>query len=599
MRRVAAWMLAFGLVISPAASAATGTDTDKAASDSKKSDSAKKDGKNDTKNSTPAAPSNAEIAAEVEQLRQLLKEQSEQIAELRAALARRDGSAPSAPSANASAAPTAATGSSSTGLSAANSPSPAIPAADPSAPPAARQENKESPLSFRIGGAEFTPGGFVDFENIFRSTNTGNSAATNFWAIPFSNTVGGHLTEFRSTAQNSRFNIKVHDKFGMNDITGYLEMDFVGNDAVNAFVTSNSHTDRLRLYWLDLKRGKWEFLGGQSWGLMTPNRVGVSPLPADVFTTFSEDTNVHVGIPWTRAAQFRAAYHFNDHFVWAAGIENPQQFIGQGAEVVFPFAFNAQLSTQVDAANNNPGAPNVAPDFLTKFAYDNSYSGRHFHVEAGGLLTTVKITNIPNVPNATFVTHSSVGGGVEFGFSFELAKNFSVVANGLWGTGIGRYMIGMGPQFVVRPVQIGPGQFDLQTSMVHSGNGLGGFEWRPTPKTQFGAYYGGVYFQRNAFADPTSPIILGTPISCQPDQPLTTSPCIGFGYLNSANIANKSIQEGTIDWTQTFWSSEQHGKLQFVTQASYLTRAPWFVPLGAPKNAHLTMGFVSLRYVLP
>src|SRR5262249_26125090 len=28
-----------------------------------------------------------------------------------------------------------------------------------------------SPLSFRIGGTEFTPGGFVDFENIFRTTN--------------------------------------------------------------------------------------------------------------------------------------------------------------------------------------------------------------------------------------------------------------------------------------------------------------------------------------------------------------------------------------------------------------------------------------------
>src|SRR5262245_17212018 len=26
---------------------------------------------------------------------------------------------------------------------------------------------KASPLSFRIGGADFTPGGFVDFENVF------------------------------------------------------------------------------------------------------------------------------------------------------------------------------------------------------------------------------------------------------------------------------------------------------------------------------------------------------------------------------------------------------------------------------------------------
>jgi hypothetical protein len=32
---------------------------------------------------------------------------------------------------------------------------------------------------------------------------------------------------------------------------------------------------------------------------------------------------------------------------------------------------------------------------------------------------------------------------------------------------------------------------------------------------------------------------------------------------------------------------------------SYLTRAPWFVAPDAPKNAHLTMAYVALRYVLP
>src|SRR5579872_4387460 len=65
-------------------------------------------------------------------------------------------------------------------------------------------EKKESPLSVRIGGAEFTPGGFVDFTNIFRSTNTGNPGGTNFFAIPYSNTVAGHLTEFRMTPSTSR-----------------------------------------------------------------------------------------------------------------------------------------------------------------------------------------------------------------------------------------------------------------------------------------------------------------------------------------------------------------------------------------------------------
>src|SRR5258708_37798437 len=154
---------------------------------------------------------------------------------------------------------------------------------------------KESPLSFRIGAADFTPGGFVDFENIFRSTNTGNVAGTNFWAIPFSNTVNGHLTEFRSTGQYSRFNIKVHTKYGENDVTGFVEFDFNGNDAANVFVTSNPHTDRLRHYWVDLRRGKWEFMGGQGWGLLTANRNRLSPVSADVFTTFNEHASHNIG----------------------------------------------------------------------------------------------------------------------------------------------------------------------------------------------------------------------------------------------------------------------------------------------------------------
>ena len=62
------------------------------------------------------------------------------------------------------------------------------------------EKPKESPLSFRIGGTDFTPGGFVDFENVFRTTNTGGSTTTAFGTIPFSNTVQGHLTEFRSPA---------------------------------------------------------------------------------------------------------------------------------------------------------------------------------------------------------------------------------------------------------------------------------------------------------------------------------------------------------------------------------------------------------------
>ena len=46
------------------------------------------------------------------------------------------------------------------------------------------EQPKSSPLSFRIGGTEFTPGGFVDFENVFRTTNTGGSTTHRFWRDP-------------------------------------------------------------------------------------------------------------------------------------------------------------------------------------------------------------------------------------------------------------------------------------------------------------------------------------------------------------------------------------------------------------------------------
>ena len=155
--------------------------------------------------------------------------------------------------------------------------------------------------SFKLGSAVLTPGGFVDFENVFRTTNTQNNIVTNYAAIPFSNTPQGHLSEFRTTAQYSRLNIKVADKFGGNNVIGYIEGDFSGNDAPSVYQTTNSHTNRLRLYFMELKRGKWEFLGGQTWSWLTPNRHGLGPMPSDLAITFNEDQNIGVGLPYTRA----------------------------------------------------------------------------------------------------------------------------------------------------------------------------------------------------------------------------------------------------------------------------------------------------------
>ena len=51
--------------------------------------------------------------------------------------------------------------------------------------------------------------------------------------------------------------------------------------------------------------------------------------------------------------------------------------------------------------------------------------------------------------------------------------------------------------------------------------------------------------------------------------------CVGFGFPGSANTNNRAIQEATIGFTQTLWGSPEHGKLQFITQSSYVVRGRW------------------------
>jgi hypothetical protein len=455
------------------------------------------------------------------------------------------------------------------------------------------EKPKESPLSIRIGGTDFTPGGFVDFQNIFRTVNTGNAIGTNFGAIPFSNTAAGHLTEYRASGQYSRWNLKIGGKYGANDITGFIEGDFNGNDAANVFATTNPHTLRMRLFFVDVKRGIWEFTAGQAWSLITPNRVGTSPMPPDLAATYSTDANIHAGMPYSRDGQFRLTVRPNDNFSWAVAIDNPQQYTN--GEVTVPTAFNAVLTPQLDGAAT-AGVPNLIPDIMTKMAYDTRMGGRAFHLEGGGVVTSAKVTTVPG-GTTTFNGHSSFGTAGMGGLNLELAKNFRVMAYGIYGTGTARYFNGLGPQYVVAPIATGPGTFTIDTSMVHSGSAYTGIE-ATMGKTQIGGYYGGYYFGRNSFNDLTA-TATATPISCAPGLVAINRPCIGFGGTNSATNNNRAIQEGSFVLTQTLWKNPQYGALLLINDASYSTRAPWFVPAGAPKNAHMFMDHLVLRYVIP
>ena len=424
----------------------------------------------------------------------------------------------------------------------------------------------EAPISIGIGNATLTPLGFLDATAFFRSTNLGSGIGSSFGAAPFSGTPQGELSETRFSVQNSRLGLMFDSTVGSNAVRGYVEADFLGFQPVNAFVTSNSNSLRSRLYWFDLKHGKFEFLAGQSWSMLTPNRTGLSPMPSDIFFSMDMDTNYQVGLTWARQLQFRFIYHPTDNLSMGLSIENPEQYVG-GA-VVLPKSFS---SSEVDNGTNT-ATPNLMPDVVGKIAYDGHVGGKIEHVEVAGLLSQFK-TYSTTLPGTSRLT----GGGASVNFNLELFKNFHAVASTFYSDGGGRYIFGLAPDIVITPNGI--------PSLVHAESAIGGFEYQATPSMMYYGYYGGTYIGHN--------------FSTIPGTPPSGTTYVGYGYPGSSSSANRSIQEPTFGIIRTFWKNPKYGALQLITQYSYLTRAPWYVAINTPKNAHLSMAYVDVRYILP
>jgi hypothetical protein len=525
-------------------------------------------------------PNNSDVATELKTLREALMQTQRQVADQQREIETLKARSNNSPASSAAGhLPPTESETSHDLTSSSVEPTPEYTAAYVRQQPAQQDQEKTSPVQgFKIGDAVLTPGGFVDLENIFRTTNTQSNIATSFASIPYSNTPQGNISEFRTTAQYSRLNLMVKDKYHGNDITGYVEGDFSGNDAPGVYQSVNPHTNRLRLYFGDFKRGKWEFLGGQTWSWLTPNRTGIGPIPADLAITYNEDQNIGVGLPYTRAAELRVAYHVNEHWAMGVGIENSNQFIGNF--VALPAAFSSMVGPQFDNGAQI-GAANAFPDILSKVTYDHDFSGRHFHAEAAGLVTGAHASVKP-VGEDSFKQHSTVGGGGQIAANYELLPKLTLLANAFWSDGGAHYLVATGPQLVVRPNALGT---DISLSMVHAGAGSVGLEWRASEKEAFAVYYGADYYGRNFFPDTSNTAEPGT--------------IIGYGGPGSANTNNRAIQQATFDWLQTFWKDTRYGALQSYVQYSYLTRAPWFVVPDTPKNAHLSMVYFGVRYVLP
>src|SRR5262249_34253299 len=156
------------------------------------------------------------------------------------------------------------------------------------------------------------------------------------------NTQAGSLTETRLSPQNSRVGLRVDALVKGAKVLGYLETDFLGqlgnppNGGIA--VSSNPYPLRIRLYWVDVRKDKLPFLGGQSWSMLTPNRKGISALPGDLFFSQNIDVNYQAGLVWGRIPGIRGLYHPNDKVTFGLALENSEPYVGgaQGGGVIIP-----------------------------------------------------------------------------------------------------------------------------------------------------------------------------------------------------------------------------------------------------------------------
>jgi len=94
-------------------------------------------------------------------------------------------------------------------------------------------------------------------------------------------------------------------------------------------------------------------------------------------------------------------------------------------------------------------------------------------------------------------------------------------------------------------------------------------------------YYGGLYVGQNFALDAN-----GTTL-------------VGYGYKGSANSNNRSMEELTIGFNQTFWKNPRWGALSLIGQYQFEQRNPWYVATGQPSGAHDNTIYLDVRYTLP
>jgi len=544
-----------------------------------------------------ADKSDSAIAAEIEELRQTLEAQQEQLSLLKEELAKRDRQIDAARDAAAAANARAAEASTkaieavnttaamkstaetlNTTVANLKTSNEALKTTVASAQADEKKASEEGPASIRYKGITITPGGFVAAETVFRNRAESADINTQFTGIPYPGNALSKVTENNFSARQSRLTLLASTKVGSATASGYYEADFLGAGTTSNNRQTNSYVFRQRQIWAQAAfENGWSFTGGQMWTLATETKKGIQNLREDL--PLMIDPNYVVGFTWARQYGFRIVKDFGGKLALAVSLEGPQATIGGRG---FSLATTTTVGTAAVATTGNtflnaPGnsgglynafdptgySVNKAPDIIVKAAADPGFG----HYELFGIVSTFRNRIYPcgvvgtnatdTAPPATTTTltcafqaslapssagafnDTRVGGG--FGASalisvFNKKLDFGIKA--VAGDGIGRYGSAQIADLTLRP--------DGTQALIRAAHGLVRAEFHATPKLDIYAYYGGEYGWRAAYQGYNSITITKTPAipvtATTPAVPATTTTAFKLNQIGGygSPFANNS-----------------------------------------------------------
>ena len=505
----------------------------------------------------PVEKSSAEIAAEIEALRQALQSQQEELQLLKEELAKRDrqidaareeaaaASSKATEAVAASAAATSNTEALTSSVTALKTSNDALVTTVAAANSGASQlaNSDDGPVAIRYKGVNITPGGFLAAETVFRNRATGGDIATPFTGIPFESNDLSHVTENAFTGRQSRLSMLVQGKVSSATLSGYVEADFLGAGTTSNNRQTNSYVFRQRqLFAQAAWNNGWIITGGQQWSLAAEDKKGIFNRQEN--TPLMIDPNYVVGWTWARQYGFRIVKDFGGKFALGMSVEGPQATIGgRGFSTVTTVNDTAAASTILTSGAttattgnfflNSPGSGaglynafdstgytvNKAPDLIFKAAADPGFG----HYELFGIVsffrdriypcgvvgTNANDTDPPTTPtvltgNCTSATPTVVS---SFGATNNSSTGGGLGASALWS------LFGKKLDFGLKAVagdginRYGGSQLadatarpDGTLALIRGAQGLGRLEWHATPKLDLYAYYGAEYAWRAGYS---------------------------------------------------------------------------------------------------